>query len=116
MKSNLKQKIMEEFILKKYLKVISAFLVTLLVLVGCGTEQEGNQGSSSNGPVEIDFWYGLGSIAGKTMENIIKDFNESQDKYIVTGVQQADYDTTWQAIRVLGMAFYLLFMYVGRCL
>lgn len=90
---------MEEFILKKYLKVISAFLVTLLVLVGCGTEQEGNQASSSNGPVEIDFWYGLGSIAGQTMENIIKDFNESQDKYIVTGVQQADYDTTWQAVQ-----------------
>lgn len=91
---------MEVFILKKYLKVISAFLITLLVLVGCGsTQEEENEASSSNGRVEIDFWYGLGSIAGQTMENIINDFNESQDQYVVTGVQQADYDTTWQAVQ-----------------
>ena len=31
--------------------------------------------------------YGLGSVAGETMEEIINDFNNSQDKVKVTGEQ-----------------------------
>ncbi|WBW49808.1 ABC transporter substrate-binding protein [Peptoniphilus equinus] len=49
--------------------------------------------------VEIEFWYGLGSVACETMESLIKEFNESQDKVHVTGVQQADYDETLQKVQ-----------------
>lgn len=85
--------------MKKQIKMILAFVATLFVLVGCGSDKNEGNGASSNGPVKIEFWYGLGSIAGQTMENIIQDFNDSQDEFEVTGVQQADYDTTWQAVQ-----------------
>lgn len=85
--------------MKKQVKMILAFVATLFVLVGCGSDKNEGNGASSNGPVKIEFWYGLGSIAGQTMENIIQDFNDSQDEFEVTGVQQADYDTTWQAVQ-----------------
>lgn len=49
--------------------------------------------------VEIEFWYGLGSVAGETMEGLIKEFNESQDKIHLTGVQQPSYDDTFQKVQ-----------------
>ncbi|MDD7305762.1 MAG: ABC transporter substrate-binding protein [Peptoniphilaceae bacterium] len=58
-----------------------------------------NEKSSKEGPVEIQFWYGLGSVAGETMEGIIDDFNKSQDEVKVTGVQQADYTETYQKVQ-----------------
>lgn len=85
--------------MKKKIKIVLAFITTLFVLVGCGSNGNEGNDTSSNGPVKIEFWYGLGSIAGQTMENIIQDFNDSQDEFEVTGVQQADYDTTWQAVQ-----------------
>ena len=55
--------------------------------------------ADSKGRTEIQFWYGLGSVAGETMEEIIKEFNESQDKVKVVGVQQADYNETFQKVQ-----------------
>ena len=62
------------------------------------TETSTNE-TTSEGPVEIQYWYGLGSVAGETMESIIKDFNESQDEVKVTGVQQSSYDETYQKVQ-----------------
>lgn len=53
--------------------------------------------------VEIEFWYGLGSEAGAKMEELIKEFNESQSEVKVTGVSQADYSETMQKVQA-GMA------------
>lgn len=90
---------MEELRMKKRFKLLAVAGATLLALAACGSSGEEGNGDSTDGPVEIDFWYGLGSIAGQTMENIIEDFNASQDEYRVTGVQQADYETTWQNVQ-----------------
>lgn len=49
--------------------------------------------------INIEFWYGLGSVAGETMEGLIKEFNESQDKVHLTGVQQPSYDDTFQKVQ-----------------
>ncbi len=54
---------------------------------------------SKGEPIEIQFWYGLGSVAGETMEGIIEDFNNSQEEVKVTGVQQADYSETYQKVQ-----------------
>ena len=90
---------MEELRMKKRFKLLAVAGATLLALAACGSSGEEGNGDSTDGPVEIDFWYGLGSVAGQTMESIISDFNDSQDQYVVTGVQQADYDATWQAVQ-----------------
>lgn len=49
--------------------------------------------------VTIEFWYGLGSIAGETMEELIAEFNQSQDKVQVQGVQQPSYTDTLQKLQ-----------------
>ncbi|MDR2102990.1 MAG: extracellular solute-binding protein [Treponema sp.] len=46
------------------------------------------------GPVAIEYWYGAGAVIGETIETIIKNFNESQNEVVVTGVQQANWDET----------------------
>lgn len=84
--------------MKKITKLATGLSVALLALAACGTN-ESDSGAASDGPVEIEFWYGLGSVAGETMESIIQDFNNSQDDYNVTSVQQADYATTWQSVQ-----------------
>lgn len=72
----------------------------LLFTAGCSpAAKEGTSAASGDGPVEIEFWYGLGSVAGETMEGIIADFNASQDKVKVTGVQQPSYSDTFQKVQ-----------------
>lgn len=48
----------------------------------------------TNGAVEIEFWYGMGGTLGETMEEIIAEFNASQDEVVVKGVVQSSYDET----------------------
>ncbi|MEJ9281471.1 ABC transporter substrate-binding protein [Ureibacillus thermosphaericus] len=89
--------------MKKWLGLAATAMLTL-GLVACQSnekakEEDTNANNSTNAPVEIEFWYGLGSVAGETMEGIIQDFNESQDDVIVTGVQQASYSETFQKLQ-----------------
>ncbi len=48
-----------------------------------------------DGRVQVTLWYSGGKTAAGVMEEIIEDFNGSQEQYRVTGVQQADYDETY---------------------
>lgn len=91
--------------------LITGLLLALLLVSGCSqsaqnaiendakNNQAAEEAKTSDGPVEIEFWYGLGSKAGQTMEEFISEFNESQDKVHVTGVQQASYDETFQKVQ-----------------
>lgn len=76
----------------KKLLLSAGLLASLTLLVACGQKTEAQKDQKT----EIEFWYGLGSEAGKLMEKKIEAFNKSQDKVVVKGVQQADYDTTWK--------------------
>ena len=88
-----------------WLKRITATVLAgaLLLSAGCSpaAKEESSAEASGDGPVEIEFWYGLGSVAGETMEGIIADFNASQDKVKVTGVQQPSYDETFQKVQAV---------------
>ena len=90
--------------MKKITKKLLIILCALMLFTGCSNAsktamKEDDQKENSGGPTEIEFWYGLGSVAGETMEEIIKEFNESQDKVKVVGVQQADYAETFQKVQ-----------------
>ncbi len=86
-------------------------LSTFLLTTACGTPSSGStpvaaSGSNaeasttaSNGPVQIEFWYGLGGKLGDNMKKMIDDFNASQKDVIVKGVVQADYDETTQKLQ-----------------
>ncbi|NMM65200.1 ABC transporter substrate-binding protein [Clostridium sp. P21] len=83
-------------ILKRFLLLILAVITITSTFVGCGKKQEVKV---SNGPVEIEFWYGLGGKLGQNVEGIIKQFNASQSKYKVKGVAQGSYTETFQALQ-----------------
>lgn len=50
--------------------------------------------ASSQGAVEIEFWYGLGGEQAEILEGIISNYNASQDEVIVRGVSQSSYTET----------------------
>ena len=90
----------------RILRLFTSIVLLISILAACSSNSssssanEGGKGGNNDGkPVEIEFWYGLGSVAGQTMESIIADFNASQDEVIVKGVQQADYSETWQKVQ-----------------
>ena len=99
--------------LKKF--ILGSLVMTMgMSAVGCatnkGTNQEGevasqdvaqaeSQGSEGGEKVEIEFWYGLGGELGEHMEQMVTDFNKSQDEIHVTTSVQGDYSETMQKLQ-----------------
>lgn len=84
-------------------RVISMVMAGMMALsmAGCGGSGETaeKKETKEGEKVEIEFWYGLGGKLGETMEEIIADFNASQDEVEVLGVQQSSYDETTKMIQ-----------------
>ncbi|GAA0371960.1 ABC transporter substrate-binding protein [Bacillus horti] len=90
--------------MKKWI-VTAVMMMLVLALAACGGEPSstgqgraqgastggagGNEGSS---PVEIQYWYAWGDKIGENNENLVKQFNESQDEVIVHAHYQGTYD------------------------
>ncbi|MDR0655439.1 MAG: ABC transporter substrate-binding protein [Treponema sp.] len=72
---------------------LAAVSLMVLSLLSCRGEK------TPEGPVAIEYWYGVGGVIGETIETIIKNFNESQNEVRVTGVQQASYGETTQQLQ-----------------
>ena len=67
-------------------------------LWGCGARAGGTGARADvvkDGRVQVTLWYSGGKTAAGVMEELIGDFNSSQQQYQVTGIQQADYDETY---------------------
>ncbi len=90
---------------KIFKKLITLGIVAIMgsSFIGCGRATSGTDAKENNvtedGKVVVEYWYGLGGKLGENMESIISDFNKSQDKYIVKGVAQEDYDTTFKNLQ-----------------
>ena len=82
------------------MKKLSFLLVmawAMLVLAACGGSDEdgsaeANSAEASDGKVELTYWYAWGDKIGENNENLVKQFNESQDKIHVTAEFQGTYD------------------------
>ncbi|RSK55252.1 ABC transporter substrate-binding protein [Bacillus canaveralius] len=86
---------MKKSFLKKSVLACAAGIMSLSLLAGCKDKEATN----SNGPVEIEFWYGLGGKLGDNMKQKIDDFNKSQNEVVVKGIAQADYTETYQKLQ-----------------
>jgi multiple sugar transport system substrate-binding protein len=82
---------------KSIFGMIAALLVLSLVVAGCsGNNNSNNNASATNGSKttgeksKVSFWYLWGGAEGEQVENLIKRFNESQDKYVVEGLSVPD--------------------------
>lgn len=77
--------------------MVSALAVSM---IACGNNKTvETQSKTADGKVEVEYWYGLGGKLGDNMEKIISDFNASQDKYVVKGIAQEDYKTTFKNLQ-----------------
>ncbi|GIP33639.1 ABC transporter substrate-binding protein [Paenibacillus sp. J2TS4] len=83
-----------------------SFLVIISIIFGCSqASTDNNKGKTDTRAsetneevVEIDFWYGWTGPGGEAMEELIAEFNESQDKIKVKGLSQSDYQKQLTAI------------------
>lgn len=60
--------------------VLATVGAAALVLAGCS----GSSSSDASGPVQLTFWHGYTEADGKVLDQIVADFNSSQDKYVIT--------------------------------
>lgn len=70
----------------------------LMLLAACQSnkaeegEKNGNKAEASDNRIEIKYWYAFGDKIGENNENLVKMFNESQDKIRVTAEFQGNYE------------------------
>jgi len=73
--------------------------VTLLSACGGGGQASASGGSvDSKGHINLEFWYALGGDAGRAVEQLVKNFNESQTNITVVSTYQGDYTTAMAKI------------------
>lgn len=88
--------------MKKLSGLLMIFVLFVSTLVGCSTSEttsSQSETSKKGEPIKVEFWYGLGGQLGENVERFIKEFNESQDEVIVTGVAQGNYEETEQKLQ-----------------
>lgn len=78
----------------RYFKQCLCVMLIALVLSGCGVGSQTASSGQQSGPTNITFWYGLSGANGAVVQTLIKQYNQSQNKYHITGVFQSSYDDT----------------------
>lgn len=106
--------------MKRRWMALAAAGVAAGALAGCGAAEDTGSGTSQaaaeGGKVEIEFWHCMGSSNGELIQEIVDDFNASQDKIQVKAVHQGSYTdagTKMQAALAAGEAPVLAQMEIG---
>lgn len=75
--------------------------VMTLSLAACGGGQgdakgsdTGTSGGDSGDKISITFWHAMGGVNGEALNQMVEDFNASQDEIVVTTEYQGTYDDT----------------------
>ncbi|GIP37811.1 ABC transporter substrate-binding protein [Paenibacillus sp. J31TS4] len=70
----------------------AAMLGVILVLSAACGGSDGKSGGSSAGPQKVVFWHAMGGANTKVVDQMVSDFNASQDKVKVEAIFQGTYD------------------------
>lgn len=69
-----------------------AFAFGLIFLAtSCGGDSRAEKPQSNNGRIEVEFWHAMGSNQGRAVNELVDEFNRSQDRYFVQSVYQGNY-------------------------
>ena len=77
-------------------------MLAVALLAGCSSSSSGGNnsgGSETDGKIAIEFWQAQGNNVMDLVNEEITKFNESQDKYVVTAVQQENYVKTFSNLQ-----------------
>lgn len=84
---------------KKLLALLLAVSMVCGVFTGCGNNGPKETKKTKDGKIQIEFWYAGGKTAVNVLQDIVDDFNASQDQYVVTTNTQADYSETYEKLQ-----------------
>lgn len=90
---------------KKFIGILMTTAMLTTSFTGCGTDNiasginQTQKDDDMKGKTEVDFWYSGGKTAVKVVQDIVDDYNESQDTYFVKTVTQADYSETYEKLQ-----------------
>lgn len=99
--------------------------IVMMLLMACGNNGGNNRGNNggeqaatstpdesqattngdsnvSDGPIKITFWHAMGGANNKVVDQLVADFNASQDKIQVEAVFQGTYDDLLSKLKVAG--------------
>lgn len=88
---------------KRVLGMILGTMLLVTSIAGCGNNEGGgadeqkseskqeNEAGSSDGVKEVQFWHCMSGTNGELVEQLVKDFNESQDEIKVVATFQGTY-------------------------
>lgn len=80
--------------MRKRKQLLSMFMLTLvLFIVGCSNNAESStNGEAKKGPTTVTFWHSMGGAAQEALNNIVEEYNSSQDKVKINAEYQGTYD------------------------
>lgn len=90
---------------KKFIGILMTTAMLTTSFTGCGTDNiasginQTQKDEDMKGKTEVDFWYSGGKTAVKVVQDIVDDYNKSQDTYFVKTVTQADYSETYEKVQ-----------------
>ena len=79
--------------MKNWIAMTLALTTAAGLMTGCSSGEESSAGSASSagdGPVTIEFWHSMGSTTGELIQEIVDEFNASQDEVYVEAIYQGD--------------------------
>ena len=76
--------------MKRLIASVLASASLLSLLAGCsgGAAPTATGESAGDGPVTIEFWHSMGSTTGELLQEIVDEFNASQDDVYVEAIYQ----------------------------
>lgn len=84
---------------KRLLAALLGMTMVAGLLIGCGSNGSKEATKTADGKIQIDFWYSGGKTAVNVFQDIVDDFNASQDKYEIVTTTQADYTETYEKLQ-----------------
>ena len=84
---------------KRLLAALLGMTMVAGLLTGCGSSGAKETTKTADGKIQINFWYSGGKTAVNVFQDIVDEFNASQDKYEVKTTTQADYTETYEKLQ-----------------
>lgn len=85
---------------KRMVALALCMAVSVGCFAGCGSKEESKETTqTADGKVQIEFWYSGGKTAVNVVQEIVDEYNASQDQYEVVTSTQADYTETYEKLQ-----------------
>lgn len=82
--------------------LVALSLVFIVSSVGCSTTSSGKVKKTEDGRNLVTFWHAMGGGLGEALNDLVDEFNQSQDKIYVQADYQGSYEESLNKLRQVG--------------